>query len=78
MKRVATYASFVKLEHTIFSLPLIVAGTLLHVRGCPPMSLVILILLAAISGRVLAMGFNALGTYFGLLSASACRWLLSF
>ena len=56
--RIKTYASFVKLEHTIFSLPLIFAGTLLHAHGWPRPALLGLILLAAISGRVMAMGLN--------------------
>ena len=56
--RIKTYASFVKLEHTIFSLPLIFAGTLLHTHGWPRPALLGLILLAAISGRVMAMGLN--------------------
>jgi len=58
--RFKTYASFVKLEHTVFSLPLIFAGTLLHSRGWPSASLVGLILLAAIGARVMAMGLNRL------------------
>ena len=58
VNRFKTYASFVKLEHTVFSLPLIVAGTLLHTYGWPRAELVVWILLAAIGGRVMAMGLN--------------------
>ena len=58
--RLTTYASFIKLEHTIFSLPLIVAGTLLHARGSFSARTAVLILLAAIGGRVMAMGLNRL------------------
>lgn len=54
--RLKAYAGFVKLEHTIFSLPLIYAGALLH--GRPSMRLMGLILLAAVGGRTMAMGFN--------------------
>jgi len=54
--RMKTYASFVKLEHTVFSLPLIYAGALLH--GPLSARLAVLILLAAIGGRVMAMGLN--------------------
>ena len=57
-RRFKTYASFVKIEHSVFSLPLIFAGMLLHVHGWPQRSLVVLIVLAAISGRVIAMGLN--------------------
>ena len=56
--RLKTYASFIKLEHTIFSLPLIVSGALLHLRRWPNAKLAALILLAASAGRILAMGFN--------------------
>ena len=57
-KRLKAYAGFVKLEHSIFSLPLIVAGTLLHTYGWPRPSLLAWIFLAAVGGRVLAMGLN--------------------
>ena len=57
-RRLKTYASFVKLEHTVFSLPLIAAGMLLHTYGWPRLELVIQIILAAIGGRVMAMGLN--------------------
>jgi len=56
--RLKTYASFVKLEHTVFSLPLIFSGTLLHTYGWPRVALIVWILLAAIGGRVMAMGLN--------------------
>ena len=58
--RFRTYASFIKLEHTVFSLPLIFAGTLLHTYGWPRMALLAWIIAAAIGGRVLAMGLNRL------------------
>ena len=56
--RLKTYAGFVKLEHTIFSLPLIFAGALLG--GSLTWRLAGLIVLAASAGRVMAMGFNRL------------------
>lgn len=58
-RRLKTYASFVKLEHTLFSLPLIYAGALLHHEGLSA-RLAALILLAAAGGRVVAMGLNRL------------------
>ena len=60
LNRLKTYARFVKLEHTVFSLPLIFAGTLLHTRRWPEARLIALILLAAIGARVMAMGLNRL------------------
>lgn len=57
--RFKTYASFIKLEHTVLSLPLIYAGTLLY-RGGFELRAAGLILLAAIGGRVMAMGLNRL------------------
>ena len=58
--RVKTYAGFVKLEHTVFSLPLIYAGALTAGRGAISRESAALILLAAIGGRVVAMGLNRL------------------
>jgi len=58
--RLKTYASFIKLEHTVFSLPLIYAGALLGVDDVLSARLVLLILMAAIGGRVAALGFNRL------------------
>ena len=57
--RLQAYAGFVKLEHTVFSLPLIFAGALLGHAWLSP-RLIGLILLAAIGGRVMAMGLNRL------------------
>jgi len=56
--RVRTWASFVRLEHTLFSLPLILAG-IFTVPG-PPMSLRrwILIAVAAVGARTAAMSLN--------------------
>ncbi|HEX9780927.1 MAG TPA: UbiA-like polyprenyltransferase [bacterium] len=55
---VRAYARFIKLEHTLFSLPLIFAGAVLARRGWPLPALAALILAAAAGGRVLAMGLN--------------------
>ena len=60
LSRLRTYASFVKIEHTVFSLPLIFAGTLLSTRGSFAPSLGLLILLAAIGARAMGMGLNRL------------------
>jgi len=60
LARLHTYAGFVKLEHTIFSLPLIYAGALIGAQGWPSSRIAALILLAAVGGRVTAMGLNRL------------------
>ena len=52
------YSSFVKIEHTIFSLPLILSGTLLYARGWPSPSVLALLLFASIGARAMAMGLN--------------------
>ncbi len=57
-ERLKAYAGFVKIEHTLFSLPLILAGTLLHARRWPDPGLIGLIVLAAAGGRMMAMGLN--------------------
>ena len=56
--RLKTYASFTKLEHTVFSLPLIYGGALLHVRSWPTAEFAGWLLLAAIGARTAAMGLN--------------------
>ena len=59
--RLSTYVRFVKLEHTVFSLPLIFAGTLLHTREAwPGWRLVLLLVAAAAGARTVAMGLNRL------------------
>jgi len=56
--KLKVYAGFIKLEHTIFSLPLIYAGAVLGSHGALSGEQLVLILLAAIGGRVMAMGLN--------------------
>ena len=58
IQRLSLYSRFVKLEHTVFSLPLIYAGALLAGRGGFSGELALLIFLAAVGGRVAAMGLN--------------------
>ena len=59
-ERLSVYAGFVKLEHTIFSLPLIVAGAWLGAGGWPAPATLGWIAAAAVGGRVVAMGLNRL------------------
>lgn len=55
--RLKTWAEYLKIEHTLFSVPLIYAGALL---ATPPLTLrtAVLILVAATGARTTAMGLN--------------------
>jgi 4-hydroxybenzoate polyprenyltransferase len=53
------FFSFVKIEHTLFSLPLIYSGMLLASRGSvPPARLLLLVLTAATGARTVAFALN--------------------
>jgi 4-hydroxybenzoate polyprenyltransferase len=58
MERLKIYGSFVKVEHTLFSLPLILSGAFLAAKGVPEIRALILILLAAFGARTVALGLN--------------------
>jgi len=56
---VKKFLSFVKIEHTLFSLPLIYAGVLLASRDTvPPLKVLILVLTAATGARTVAFALN--------------------
>ncbi|MEK7767872.1 MAG: UbiA-like polyprenyltransferase, partial [bacterium] len=57
MKR---YFSFVRFEHTVFALPLILAGALLGQDGRPPIRVLLWIVVAAAGARTCAMALNRL------------------
>jgi len=53
------YFSFVKIEHTLFSLPLIYSGVMLASRdGAPPLRILILVLTAATGARTVTFALN--------------------
>lgn len=52
------YLRFIKIEHTLFSLPLIYAGVFLAAEEFPPIKLLLLVLFAAIGARIFAMSLN--------------------
>ncbi len=53
------FFSFVKIEHTLFSLPLIYSGVLLATRGVlPPIKILVLVLTAATGARTVAFALN--------------------
>jgi 4-hydroxybenzoate polyprenyltransferase len=49
---------FAKVEHSVFSLPLLFAGAYLGARGWPSLSVLALIALAAVGARTLGMAMN--------------------
>jgi 4-hydroxybenzoate polyprenyltransferase len=56
---VKTFFSFVKIEHTLFSLPLIYSGVLLASRDAvPPIRVLLLVLTAATGARTVAFALN--------------------
>lgn len=55
-----SYARFLKLEHTLFSLPLLYAGAFLAARGLPDSRLLLLILVAGVAARTAALALNRL------------------
>ncbi len=60
MGKLNSYGNFIKIEHTLFSFPIVLAGSFLAAGGMPPINLLILILVAAAGARTCAMGLNRL------------------
>ncbi len=60
MGKLNSYGNFIKIEHTLFSFPIVLAGSFLAADGVPPPYLLILILTAAAGARTIAMGLNRL------------------
>ena len=58
MSSLKTYSSFIKLEHTLFSLPLILSGSFLAANGLPDLDLLILIIVAGIGARTSALALK--------------------
>jgi 4-hydroxybenzoate polyprenyltransferase len=56
--RVRTLLAFVKFEHTLFSLPLLLAGAMLGADGWPDAKTMLWILVAGTGARTLAMALN--------------------
>jgi 4-hydroxybenzoate polyprenyltransferase len=55
---VRKYFNFVKIEHTLFTLPLIYGGLLLGIQDNPPVSIYLLALLAAVGARTISFALN--------------------
>lgn len=58
MDKLKNYSNFIKFEHTLFSLPLIFAGTFLAAKGLPSWKLLVLIILAGTGARTAALAIN--------------------
>jgi len=58
MRKIRSYADFVKFEHTLFSLPVILSGVFMAARGFPEPRMLILIILAGAGARTAALGIN--------------------
>ncbi len=52
------FFSFVKIEHTLFTLPLIYSGLILGLRETPSLALVLLVLTTAVGARTAAFALN--------------------
>lgn len=52
------YLNFIKVEHTLFSLPLIYSGVFLASKGIPSTKLLVLVLVAGVGARIIALTFN--------------------
>ncbi len=57
---VKTLLSLVKIEHTLFALPLALTGTVLAQRGVPDLRTFLLVMFAFGGARAAAMAFNRL------------------
>ncbi len=57
-RRLASYGRFIKVEHTLFSFPLLFSGALLAVGHLPSLKLSALIILAGFGARTAAFAFN--------------------
>ena len=78
LKRIRTYASFVRVSHSVFALPFALTGALLASRHVPlTWERVIWIVVAMVGARSAAMGFNRLvdARFDGLNPRTAAREL---
>lgn len=58
MSTLRTFSSFIKAEHTLFSLPIIFSGAFLAANGLPDIKILLLIILAGVGARTAAMAVN--------------------
>jgi 4-hydroxybenzoate polyprenyltransferase len=58
IQKIKSIARFIKIEHTLFSLPLIFSGVFIASKSPPTLQLIILILLGATGARTAALALN--------------------
>ncbi len=58
LRKLRNYASFIKIEHTLFSLPLLYSGAFLAADGVPSWKVLLLVLTAGTGARTAAFGLN--------------------
>lgn len=59
-EKMKSYSRFLKMEHTLFSLPILFSGSLLAQGGWPDWRTSSLVILAGVGGRTLALALNRL------------------
>ncbi len=89
--RARTFASLVKLSHSVFALPFAMLSLLVATDGRPPVRLLVLVIVAVVAARTAAMAYNRLvdrdidaanprtaGREIprGVVSAGEARWLV--
>lgn len=60
IKKISLYLSMIKFSHSIFALPFALTSTMLASNGLPPLRELLLIIMAMVTARSLAMGLNRL------------------
>jgi 4-hydroxybenzoate polyprenyltransferase len=58
LSQLKSFLNFVKIEHTLFSLPLIYSGAVLAAKESPPLLLLLLIFVGAVGARTTALALN--------------------
>ncbi len=63
MMKISAYFKSIKFSHTIFALPFALMGMILAAKGLPNLMTIVLIIIAMVSARSGAMGFNRIADY---------------
>ncbi|MGP6207800.1 UbiA-like polyprenyltransferase [Cuniculiplasma sp. SKW3] len=75
--KLSDMGDFIKIEHTVFDLPFIVAGSFIAAGGYPGLKILILVLLAGTLARASGMAINrVLGRRYDLINPRKRDWIL--